>query len=95
MIYFKKLVYIAHTGLSPHALEIEFRNRFGYTSSSSDCVIVYSVLCVYIFGNLYDKGSLNIVLTKVVIYVLQFMYLFDVLFPPIRDCQKIGKLCCQ
>ena len=45
MIYFKKLVYIAHTGLSPHALEIEFQNKFGSTSSSSpDCVIVYSVL---------------------------------------------------
>ena len=60
----KWLVIIAHTGLSLHALEIEFRNRFGSTSSSSpDCVIVYFVLCVYIFGNLYDKGSLNSLLS--------------------------------
>ena len=33
----------SHTGLSTRALKIEFQNTFGYTSSSSpDCVIVYS-----------------------------------------------------
>ena len=43
----------SHTGLSAHALKIEFQNTFvfefqntfGFTSSSSpDCVIVYSDL---------------------------------------------------
>ena len=85
MMYFKKLVYIAHTGLSPHALEIEFQNRFGSTSfSSPDCVIVYFVLCVYIFGNLYDKGSLNSLLSqqRSSSMFLHFMSLFDVLFSP-------------
>ena len=35
----------SHTGLSAHALKIEFQNTVGFTSSSSpDCVIVYSDL---------------------------------------------------
>ena len=35
----------SHIGLSAHALKIEFQNTFGFTSSSSpDCVIVYSDL---------------------------------------------------
>ena len=47
--FFFQVYYIENirnwNGLSAHALEIEFRNTFGSTSSSSpDCVIVYSDL---------------------------------------------------
>ena len=68
MIFFFQIYYIENirnwNGLSAHALEIEFRNTFGSTSSSSpDCVIVYSNLSKKFVGNLYDKGSLNSLLS--------------------------------
>ena len=66
--FFFQVYYIENirnwNGLSAHALEIEFRNTFGSTSSSSpDCVIVYSNLPKKFVGNLYDKGSLNSLLS--------------------------------
>ena len=65
--YFFQIYYIENirnwNGLSAHALEIEFWNTFGSISSSPNCLIVYSDLPKKIVGNLYDKGSLNSLLS--------------------------------